>query len=291
MEWLQSWMGKIGVWIASGITWLGEETAMILVLGFIYWCYDKKFGKFLGTNIAVALVANPMLKNVVFRTRPYFNHSGVKCLRPVNASADIYDISAQGYSFPSGHSTNSAVVFGSIAAYKKMKVLMIIGIVIPLLVGISRVMLGVHYPTDVIVGWLMGYVVAILFTWIQRKVKNQEILHIIILLLAIPGCFYCKTTDYYTALGIMAGAFLAMPFEERFVKFENTKSIPFSILRVFGGVAVYLILNQLLKMPFSKEFLNLNIMGAYMVRTVRYMIVVFVMLAIYPMCFRKEKKL
>ena len=88
----------------------------------------------------------------------------------------------------------------------------------------------------------------------------------------------------------MAGFFLSVPFEERFVKFENTKSIPFSILRIFGGIAVYLVLNQLLKIPFTKEFLNSGVMSAYIIRAVRYMIVVFVMLAVYPMCFGIRKK-
>lgn len=290
MEWMQRDMGKVSIWIASIVTALGEETALILVLGYIYWCYDKKMAKFLGTNIVVGLIVNPMLKNVVFRTRPYMNHGGIKCLRPVDASANIYNISAQGYSFPSGHATNASTVFGTIAAYKKRKFFVFIGVIIPLAVGISRVALGVHYPTDVLAGWISGCAIVILITWIQGKVENKNLLHLCIFLLALPGCLYCKTNDYFTALGTMAGFFLAIPFEERFVKFEGTKSISFSILRILGGIAVYLIINKLLKLPFSKEFLDSSLWTAYAVRTVRYAVVIFCMLAVYPVCFKIKIK-
>ena len=51
-EWLQSVIGTgIGVKIASAITMFGEELIMIAVLGFLYWCYDKEFGRFVGMVI------------------------------------------------------------------------------------------------------------------------------------------------------------------------------------------------------------------------------------------------
>ena len=61
-------------------------------------------------------------------------------------------------------------------------------------------------------------------------------------------------------------------------------------LRMVGGFAVYFGLNTLLKLPFSKEFLEQPVMAAFLVRTVRYAIVVFVMLAVYPMLFGKVIK-
>ena len=87
----------------------------------------------------------------------------------------------------------------------------------------------------------------------------------------------------------MGGFFLAMPFEERFVRFENTTNILRGILRIAGGFAVYLGLNTLLKLPFSSEFLETATMAAFMVRFARYFIVGFVTLGVYPLVFRKEK--
>ena len=289
MEWLQSGMGSAGAAIAQFLTVCGEELVLILLLGFIYWCYDKEFGKFIGVNIVVGLTWNPMLKNVALRRRPYFDHPGIRCIRAAEPEADIYDISEQGFSFPSGHSTNGVIAYGSIPVYKKNKWLTVLGIVMPLLIGLSRVMLGVHYPTDVLVGWLMGGIVVLLVSYLQRKVKRKWILHLILFVTALPGMLYCNTSDYYTCVGLMAGLFLAIAFEEKYVHFENTKNPAECAVRILGGFAVYVLSNTLLKLPFSKEFLASATTAAYMVRFVRYIIVGFVTLGAYPMFFARIK--
>ena len=286
MEWIQSWLGPVGTAIASFITLFGEELILVAIVGFLYWCYDKEFGKFAGLNIITGIVWNPLIKNIFLRRRPYFDNPEIKCLKPVDSSADIMDISAQGFSFPSGHSTNSAVTFGTLAVYTKKRVFWIIAIVAPLLVGISRFSVGVHYPTDVICGWLLGVAIIALMTFLQNKIQKKWLLHLIIFVVSCAGLFYCRTNDYFTGLGLMAGFFLAMEFEERFVKFETTRNVLSIILRMLGGFVVYLGLNALLKLPFSKEFLHSATMGAYLIRTLRYTIVGFVAIGVYPMVFK-----
>lgn len=291
-QWLQGMISSdIGVAIVSFITMFGEETIMIAILGFLYWCYDKKFGKFVGMNILIGTVANPMLKNLAFRRRPYFDHPGIKILKPVDASADIYNIAEQGYSFPSGHTTNSTMIYSSLAMYKKNnKVLWIIAAVVPFLVGVSRVMLGAHYVTDVLCGWVVGTGLMLLFSYLQTHVKNESRLHLIVALCCLPGVFYCQTTDFFTGYGMLLGYFIAIPFEKKFVNFKETKNVIESILRVAGGGALYFGLNKLLKMPFPKEFLNSATMPSFLVRTARYAIIIFVLMGVYPMLFNKFKK-
>lgn len=293
----QAWLNgliegnSVLVAIVSFLTMFGEELVLIAVLGFLYWCYDKKFGKFVGTNILVGLVATPMLKNVFFRRRPYFDHESIKILKPVDSSADIYDISAQGYSFPSGHSTNSAILYGSLPMYKKgNKVLLTLAFVIPFLVGLSRVMLGAHYITDVLCGWALGALIMFLMSYLQTHVKNEDLLHLIIALVCLPGFFYCKTTDYFSGYGMMIGYFLACPFERKLVKFQETRSVIRTILRVVGGGAIYFGLNTLLKLPFSSDFLNDASMASYIVRALRYCIIVFVLIGVYPLIFDRIGK-
>lgn len=73
-------------------------------------------------------------------------------------------IVAQGFSFPSGHALNSTVTYGLIAllvwrAWWPARVRVVLVIVLcslPILIGLSRVALGVHYPSDVVGGWLAG---------------------------------------------------------------------------------------------------------------------------------------
>lgn len=283
MEFLQSFLNPFTEALAVFFTFFGEETILIIVMGYLYWCYDKELGKKIATNIALGLVLGPMIKNVLCRRRPYMDIETLKCVKAPNADRDIYDIAAQGFSCPSGHSMNSVTVFGSLAYYKnKNRILKVLAFVIPLLVGLSRVTLGVHYPTDVALGWACGIVIVFGIPFLQSKLQKRWILHLIIFIIAALGCFYCRTEDYFTGLGFMAGLFLAMPFEEKFVKFKNTNNIFESVLRIIVGIACYLLLNPLLKL-----FLISNIeIVALILRSVRYCIIIIVLLGIYPMLFK-----
>ena len=289
--WLQAHMGSFGTSLASFFSAFGEELAGVAIIGFLYWCYDKRFGRFVGLNVLVGIVLNPMIKNIYLRRRPYFDTPEIKCLKPIKKDADIFNIAAQEYSFPSGHATNAVTIYGSAAEYKrKNKILAVIGVVLPLLVGVSRFCLGVHYPTDVICGWLLGLVVIIFVPWLQNKLKNDRLLYGILLLMGLPGFFYCKSLDFFSGYGMLLGFVLAVEFEQKYVNFENTRSAMCSVLRVVGGVAVFFGLNELTKMPFSADFLNSGEMSALLIRTVRYTLVVFAVLGVYPMVFKYADK-
>lgn len=288
--WLQAHMGSFGTSLASFFSAIGEELACVLVLGFLYWCYDKRFGRFVGLNVLVGIVINPMIKNVFLRRRPYFDTTEIKCLKPVDKHADIHNISAQGFSFPSGHSTNSVTVYGSLPEYRRNKTLSVIAVVLPLLIGISRFCLGVHYPTDVLVGWLLGAVIIVGLPWLQNKMKNDRRFHCVLLLIGLPGFFYCKSADFFSGYGMLLGFVLAMEFEQKYVDFENIRGALRSVLRLLGGVAVFFGLNTLLKLPFSSEYLNSGMLSALLIRMVRYTLVVFVDMGVYPMVFRYADK-
>ena len=285
MEWLQTTLGSAAISVISFFSVFGEEIALIAILGFVYWCYNKEMGKTVGLGIVMAMVWNPMIKNIALRRRPYFDHEGIKILRIVDPEADALDIAAQGYSFPSGHSTNVAVSFGSLAVQNRKKWLTALAIIVPLLVGFSRVVVGAHYPTDVIAGWLLGVCSMLIVSFLQKKVRNTKLLYLILLLCAVPGFFYCKSTDYFSSMGLLIGFMAGMLFEEKYVHFENTRRPLQVILRILGGGLVYFALNKLLKMPFSKEFLDSGSMAALLVRCARYAVIGFVDLGVYPMIF------
>lgn len=289
MLWLQAHMGAFGTTLASLLSAFGEEMILILVMGFCYWCWNKELGVFIGVNFCMANVWNPMIKNVALRRRPYFD-TPVKCLKPVDADADIYDIAAQGFSFPSGHSSGAVATYGSVGAFCKKRWTTIVAILIPLLVGVSRFCVGVHYPTDVMCGWVLGLAAIFLLPALQRVFKRKWIFYLVLTITALPGFFYCRTNDYYSAFGMMLGFFLGNLFEERYVKFKSTRVWWKIILRLVGGVAVYFALNTALKLPFPSEFLSSGTFAAYLVRTLRYVVVLFVDIAIYPMLFDRIGK-
>ncbi|MBR0093439.1 MAG: hypothetical protein IJP92_17270, partial [Lachnospiraceae bacterium] len=74
--------------------------------------------------------------------------------------------------------------------------------------------------------------------------------------------------------------------DERFIQFENTRSLVPAILRMAFGMGFYFLLNTLFKLPFSSEFLASPTMGQFLVRLVRYFLVSFLMLGLYPALFR-----
>ena len=111
-----------------------------------------------------ALIDNVILKNVVARTRPYDVIEGLTSL--VGAQKD--------YSFPSGH-TGSAFAAAVVMFRELPKKLGIPILVFACLMGLSRLYVGVHYPSDVLGGVLIGTGIALLTywsgtVWIEQKV-------------------------------------------------------------------------------------------------------------------------
>jgi undecaprenyl-diphosphatase len=128
------------------ITTLGniEYILPITLLLIIYLLYKKRrlYALIVVFGVGGAAVANIVLKFLFHRDRPAFWHSL---------------ITETSYSFPSGHAMlSSALIFCIIAILWKTRwriVSIILGAIIILLIGYSRLYMGVHYPTDIIAGW------------------------------------------------------------------------------------------------------------------------------------------
>ncbi len=291
MEWLQTNLGDGFISVISFFSAFGEELLLVLILGLLYWGFDKKMGKTVGVNVLMGLIWNPMIKNVFLRRRPYFDHEGIKILRVVDKSADANDIAAQGFSFPSGHSTNAVTVYASIAGQIKKRWLACLAVVLPLLVGFSRVVVGAHYPTDVLAGWALGLLCICVVSLLRKAIKNELALYGVLLLTALPGLFYCKSADYFTSLGLMLGFMAGDLFEQKKVRVEHTKNLLRCALRALGGAAVFFALNTLFKLPFPKDFLNEASLASLLARCLRYAVTAFVLFGVYPMAFKYTGRL
>lgn len=290
MQWLQSHLGTAGEYIAVFFTLLSEPIVVIALMCFLYWCVDKERGKKIAEMLVLATVVCPLLKNIFLRKRPYMVHREIRCIRPPEPGQPLNDIAIQGYSFPSAHSSNAAVMFTSFAKFYDHKILKVLAVVAPLLVALSRVALGVHYPTDVLTGLAVGYISVFLILFIHSKAKNKTLLRIFILAVSSVGFIYCRTEDYYTCIGTLAGLYAALPFEERFVNFENTRKPLHMLLRYVIGLGLYFGLGVLLKMPFDKAFLESGTLAALSVRAARYFIIVFLLIGVYPLSFKLWEK-
>jgi undecaprenyl-diphosphatase len=85
--------------------------------------------------------------------------------RPITLNPMIIEKS---FSFPSGHS--SVMMTVAVVAYSLNKKLGIFLFIMAILVGFSRIILGVHFPIDVLIGWLLGGVVGYIFIRIFKKI-------------------------------------------------------------------------------------------------------------------------
>ena len=83
-------------------------------------------------------------------------------------------VTAYSLSFPSGHSANAMVTYVAMALILARtpgprKPWMIAALLLTALIGISRVMLGVHWPSDVVAGWSFGFLWALLLAWLANR--------------------------------------------------------------------------------------------------------------------------
>lgn len=130
------------------ITSLGDGGLIWIVLAAIMLCMKRH--RKTGSAMAVALLigyltTNLILKNLVMRVRPYDAVVGLQALiAPLSDS-----------SFPSGHAT-SAIAAGFVMMKNTKKYIGIPVFVLAVLICLSRLYLGVHYPTDVLAGALIG---------------------------------------------------------------------------------------------------------------------------------------
>ncbi len=120
---------------------------------------------------------------------------------------------------------------------------------------------------------------------LERYVHKEWLYYVILLISAIPGLFFVRTTDFFTALGCLIGAIAAFIFERKYVNFEDTRRIPAMLLRVFGALLIFLVVNTLLKLPFDKQFLAGTSLAAFLIRTARYAIIMFLIMGVYPKMF------
>ena len=285
IEWLQRDLNIFTAIFGKVFSFIGGEKGLLLVLLAVLFCWKKEVGKRLALVVTAVNAWGSMIKAVVLRPRPYMAYPDrVKALELVDTSADAADIAAQGYSFPSSHAASAASLYISLAREIKKKWMWAAAVAISLLVGVCRVAVGMHYPTDVLAGWAVG-LMGIAVCALLDRIKNAWIRHLILLLSLLPGVFYVRTEDFYTSLGMMTGLIAAIHFEERFVHFQDTRNILAMALRLLFALAVYFALNTLLKLPFDKAFLDSGTLAALLVRAARYAVDIFVIIGVYPKVF------
>ncbi|MBP3820285.1 phosphatase PAP2 family protein [bacterium] len=289
--------------IFLSITIFGEFWLPTIICAIVYWCIDFKAGLYLfsleGFNIFLA----HLFKMLACVYRPWVLDNKI---HPSELAVPF----AKGYSFPSGHSAMGSSVIGGIAfLLRKNKILCISLILLILLIGFSRLWLGVHTLQDVFCGLLIGIILIFslnkMINWAEINKNRYLYLILAIDIFAIIALIYVYFFNTYRidyvsgeilvnpdklkyimavaygyALGIINGSFLCRiynPFNPK----EN--SVNKRIIRgIIGSILTIVLLKFLL------EYIIMNNVELLIAMAGMFILGIFVTL-IYPIIFTKLK--
>lgn len=137
--------------LMRGLTFLGSEYVYLVLLPFVYWCVDEKKGFRLSMAVIASTGLNAALK------------AAFKLPRPFHVDPGVGIITERNFGLPSGHAQMSLTLWWIIASWGRRKWLYGLAALVSLLVGFSRLYLGVHFHLDLLAGWLLGGLVLVVY--------------------------------------------------------------------------------------------------------------------------------
>lgn len=279
--------------VFSLITELGGETLYMALAIAVYWCVSKGLGFYILTTGFVGTIANQFLKLCFRIPRPWVLDPDFEIVESARAAAT-------GYSFPSGHTQNAFSSFGCLGMWTK-KGWRVLCFAIVVLIGFSRMYLGVHTPLDVGVAFALGLVLMLalypLFRDIEAHPKRMYAVIAGMLALTIAYLCYAELWPFpadidadnlasgrengYKLLGAASAMLLSYWLDRRYIRFE-TKAQPLTqALKLVLGLALVVGLRVVLKAPMYAVFGEGGAADA-----ARYFLVVLFAAAVWPMSFR-----
>ena len=151
-----------GTWMLAPMqffSFLGTEQFYLFIAPGLLWCLDAGLGLRMGLGLAISSSVNSILKLVLHSPRPYWVSQGVQALAAETS-----------FGIPSGHAQNAVVVWGLLAAWIRKTWAWVVAILLMLMIGLSRLYLGVHFLGDVLAGWLVGALILLAILRLERPI-------------------------------------------------------------------------------------------------------------------------
>lgn len=209
---------SLGSWLTVPmrlVSQLGTEPFYLLIMPMVLWCYDYTLGFRLALILSASAFSNSMLKLVFALPRPFWVSGAV---RPLSFETS--------FGMPSGHSQNAVSIWGRLGfgIGRRWALLSALGLI--LAISFSRIYLGVHFPLDVLGGWLVGGVLLLVFLTLERPVwhwfrSKNEVVQLILILLAALVPLYAGLLIWANSMTLplpaawMASASAAAPTGEQ----------------------------------------------------------------------------
>ena len=258
MEGLLNWGIEVVLWFQQaspacdfffkGFTFLGDEEFFLIFLPFLYWCVDRRTGARLLVLFLVSVYLNSAAKVLAGQPRPFQFDERVKAIT-----------SETGGGLPSGHTQSTVVLWGYLAYCFRKKLLWVLAVVLFIAVPLSRIYLGVHFPTDLIGGYVLGILVLLGFIWLTPHVESRlkdggfgrQIGAAIIFPVILISAGFFISPNCLTAGSTLMGFCCGMAMEGRWVGFNSAGPWRKRVLRFPAGIFVLVCLWLGLKLGFQ----------------------------------------
>lgn len=155
---------SLGDWLIGPMrffTFLGRENFFLFLLPVLYWSVDTALGVRFGIMLLFSHATAEILKLAIHSPRPYFYDPRVRALGTETS-----------FGAPSTHALVAASIWGLLAAKVRRPWAWIVAIFLIFMVGLSRAYLGVHFPTDVVLGWAIGALLVWVFLRLEKPVEH-----------------------------------------------------------------------------------------------------------------------
>jgi len=192
---------NLGSWLKTPMnvfSFLGSEYFFLFLLPALYWCIEAGIGLRVAIVLLLSTSVNDSLKMAFHGPRPYWYSQNILAYAKETS-----------FGAPSGHAQVAIGVWGVLAARLRKWWAWLIAALIVFMIGISRVYLGVHFPHDVILGWLIGVLLLwlILRFWqpVMECLKKMSLMNqvlaafissLIIILISLIPYIWLKSTNW-----------------------------------------------------------------------------------------------
>jgi hypothetical protein len=243
------------------VTMLGSGYFFLFVVTLILWCINKDLGYRLGFLFITTGAINNVLKETFKVPRP-IGHEGIRSSIIPNPG---------GYSFPSGHAQTTSSFWTRIMLELRRKWIYVVGISIIFLVGLSRIYLGVHWPSDVLAGTVIGIAWVFIANWLfYTFIEGSSSLALLILVWV--GMLFVPTVEYLKISGALTGFIIGYWIESKYINYNIKGSLGKQVIKFIIGLIGLLIIKVLV----SKSFLGYFLMSIWVTALAPYLFKVII---------------